>query len=208
MTVDAVSAFSKRRLSRVRVSDDRDYRQVAAHAPRALHPAAGANLLDLFFEKMDSVTHAAPIDFEFCFAGTASADSAHQPRHLNARAGQARQHVFQLRKLDLNLSFAALRALGKDIEDELSAIDDLEVGRFVDRAHLRGREILIEDDRVRAELQAANDQLIELAFADQRSRIELLPCAERSSRARRLPPNARVREARPSTPARAKRSRW
>jgi hypothetical protein len=60
-------------------------------------------------------------------------------------------------------------------KNKLSAIDDLEVCGFIDHAHLGRTEILIEDDRVHAKLQAANDQLIEFAFAYQRSRIELGP---------------------------------
>ena len=37
---------------------------------------------------------------------------------------EARQHVAELRQLDLNLTFGGLRALGEDVEDELRAVDD------------------------------------------------------------------------------------
>src|SRR5437660_1176976 len=102
---------------------------------------------------MYSVTHAAAINLELCFAGAASSNSTHQSRHLDSRAGKAREHILQLRKLNLNLSFAALRTLGEDVEYKLGAINDFQVGRFIDHANLGRRQVLIEDDDVGAQLQ-------------------------------------------------------
>ena len=47
---------------------------------------------------------------------------------------EARQRVLELRELDLELAVAALGALGEDVEDELRAVDDLEVGVLRDGA--------------------------------------------------------------------------
>ena len=85
---------------------------------------------------------------------------------------EARQQVLELRQLDLQLAVARLRALREDVEDELRAVDDLEVGRFGDRAHLRGRELAVEDDQVCAELQRADEQVVELALAEHGARVD------------------------------------
>src|SRR5262249_61347349 len=92
-----------------------------------------------------------------------------------AAAGQPRQQVFQLRQFDLNAPLGSLRALSEDVQDQLRAVENFQVGGLVDGAHLRGREFAVEDDHVRAELQAADDDVVELALAGQRFRIERLP---------------------------------
>src|SRR5690606_10265745 len=71
------------------------------------------------------------------------------------------------------LALGALRALGEDVEDELGAVEHLQRGRGRDVARLGGGEVAVEDDHVRAELQAAQDDLLELAFAHQILGVEL-----------------------------------
>src|SRR5215470_13793148 len=134
--------------------------------------AAFADVFQFVLEQRDAITHSAAINFELGFAGAAAADAAHQPGHLGAAAGQSRQQVFQLRQLDLNAPFGGLRALGENVQNQLGAVENFQVGGLVDGAHLRGREFAVEDNHVSAELQAANDDVVELALAGERFRIE------------------------------------
>src|SRR6266498_4854273 len=156
----------------VGVTDDRDHGHVAPDALDSALAPAFADVFQFVFEQRDAFAHAAAVDFELGFAGSAPADAAHQPGHLGAAAGQPRQQVLQLRQLDLNASLGGLRALGEDVQDQLRAVENLQVGGLVDGAHLGGREFAVEDDHVRAELQTADDDVVELALADQRLRVE------------------------------------
>ena len=87
---------------------------------------------------------------------------------------EARQRVLELRELDLELAVPALGALGEDVEDELRAVDDLEVGELRDGARLRGRELAVEDEHVRVELDRADDDLLELALAHDELRVDVV----------------------------------
>src|SRR6185369_10608386 len=87
--------------------------------------------LDLTFETIDAVANAAPIRFEFCFAGASSADAAGQPRKRRILTGdQSRQQILELGQLDLNLSFSRLCALREDVENQLRSVDDFEIRSF------------------------------------------------------------------------------
>ncbi len=74
-------------------------------------------------ELVDAALNAPAIGFELGFAGTARADAAAQLRHGFAAPGKARQHVFELRQLHLELAFAGAGVAGKNIEDELGAVE-------------------------------------------------------------------------------------
>jgi len=72
-----------------------------------------------------------------------------QTRHLHAPASQPRQHVVELRQFHLQPAFPGPRPEGKNVEDELGPIDDLDVELFFEVSLLRRRKILIENDGVR-----------------------------------------------------------
>ena len=90
----------------------------------------------------------AAIGFQLGFAGTAGADAAAELRHLHAASRQSRQQVLQLRQFHLELAFTGARVAGKDVEDELGAIDDAQVELALQVALLRWRQLVIEDDEV------------------------------------------------------------
>ena len=62
--------------------------------------------------------------------------------------------------------------LGEDVEDQLRAVEDLEVGGGGDVAQLARRQLAIEDEDVGAEVHGADDQLLELAPADAGAAVE------------------------------------
>ena len=66
-------------------------------------------------------------------------------------------------------------AAREDVEDQLRAVDDLEVGGLRDRAGLGGCQVLIHHDEVCRETQGADDQVFQLAGAHQGSGVEGRP---------------------------------
>src|ERR1044071_5960713 len=129
----------KRRLARVGIADNRDDRKLALASHLASFLPALRETVYLFFEAIDSIAHAATVCLKFRFTRPSSADAAREPRKGGILSGnQARQQVFHLRQLYLNLAFARLCALGKDVEDELRAVNNFEVGRFGERTNLSG----------------------------------------------------------------------
>ena len=68
---------------------------------------------------------------------------------MRPHTDQARQQVLILRKLDLKSALFCLRPLGEDIENEAAAIEHLHAELFAQNAHLRGREVIVEDDHCR-----------------------------------------------------------
>src|SRR5262245_58382094 len=97
---------------------------------------------------MDPCADAPPVGLELGFARASGANTAAKARQRVAGADQPRQQVFQLRELDLQLALARPRATGEDVEDQLSAIDDLAADRLLDLAQLRGRQLVVEDEDV------------------------------------------------------------
>src|SRR6202007_1055330 len=113
----------ERRLSGIRISDQGHGRDRRRLAPLALLAADAPDGLDLLLYISYAPRDLSTVGFELRFTGTARADAAAELRHLNAMSSQARQHVLQLRELDLQLAFAGARLARKNVEDELGAVD-------------------------------------------------------------------------------------
>src|SRR5438270_4323197 len=96
----------------------------------------------------DAAINLAAVGLELGFAGSAGADAAAELRHLDTASGEARQHVFELCKFDLQLAFAGTGVAGKDVEDQLGAIDDAGLHDLLDVALLRRREVVVKEDKV------------------------------------------------------------
>ncbi len=90
----------------------------------------------------------AAVGLQLGFTGAARSNAAAQLRHLYTASRQSRQQVLQLRQFHLKLSLAGARMAGKDVEDELGAIDHPQVEPTLQIALLRWREFVIEDDQV------------------------------------------------------------
>ena len=72
-----------------------------------------------------------------------------------------------LRKLDLQPPLACLRPAREHIEDQRSPVDDLHVIQcFLQIALLRGRELVVADDRIDAVALDVLENLVDLALAD------------------------------------------
>ncbi len=142
----------------------------------AASPSQGADArkrIDLALEARDLLAHAPAIDLQLGLARPATADAAGEPRQAVPAPLEPRQSIPELRQLDLQLTVAGRRALREDVEDQLAAIEDLELGLLGDRTSLGRREVAIEDQHVREALHAAKHDLLELALADQVTGVHL-----------------------------------
>ncbi len=126
---------------------------------------------EIELELIDAALNAAAIGFELGFAGSAGADAAAQLRHGFAAAGEARQHVFELRQLHLQLALAGAGVAGKDVEDQLRAIEHAARQSGLKVAQLRGREVVIEENQVGLRGSGDAGDLLDLAGADERGGI-------------------------------------
>ena len=80
-----------------------------------------------------------------------------------AAAGEPRQQVFELRKLDLPLALARASAPREDVEDQLRAIDDLPLELLLELPELRRRELVVEDDEVNVRFGACGGEARDFA---------------------------------------------
>ena len=163
----------ERRLAGVGVADDGDDGELAPLPPAAADLPLAREVGDAPVEVGDAVADAPAVDFQLRLARPASADAARQPRERVVALAEARKEVLELRELDLQLAVGALGALGEDVQNQLSAVEDLEARLLGDVAALRGAQVAVEDDDVRHELHRAQDELLELALAHQVARVRL-----------------------------------
>ena len=74
--------------------------------------------------------------------------------------------MLELRQFDLELAFPRARPLGKNIEDERRAVEDLAIEHLLEVAALGRGEFVVKDDRIDIRLAAMKGELIRLALAD------------------------------------------
>jgi hypothetical protein len=171
--VGARQRIEQRRLSGVRVANQRNGRHGRLLPPLAKLPAPLPHLLDGLADRVNARANPAAVGFELRFARSPGADAAAQPRQRRAGPDEARQQIFQLGQLHLQLPFPRSRPPGEDIEDELRAVDDLAVDRFLDVAELSGRELVVEDDDVGVRFGAGRRQADDLAGPEKGRGIRL-----------------------------------
>jgi hypothetical protein len=71
---------------------------------------------------LDAIAEQTSVGFQLRFTWAPETDTTLLPLQVRPAAHQARRQVFQLRQLDLQLTFEAARPLRKDVEDQPSAI--------------------------------------------------------------------------------------
>ena len=89
-------------------------------------------------------------------------------------AGETRLQIAQLRDLDLELALESARALGEDVENQLTAIDDAELELLFEITRLRGAQGVVEDGERCAALMSEFADLGGLAPADEGARVDVL----------------------------------
>ena len=76
-----------------------------------------------------------------------------------------------MRQFHLQLAFTCPGVAGKNVQDELCAVDHTCLDHLLDIALLRGRQIVIEKDQIRRYGSRGSGNLLKLAPPDQRGRI-------------------------------------
>ena len=122
----------------------------------------------------DAVANAPAVGFQFLLARAARADSAGLPGKLFRASGEARQHVIQLRELDLQLPFAAARVARKNIQDQLRAVNHAAFGALFEVAQLRRRKIAVKHDQRRVVQMRFDFHFLDLAAPDHGGGIDLV----------------------------------
>jgi len=79
---------------------------------------------------------------------------------------QSRQRVLRAGELDLDLGLMRLRVVDEDLQDQLGAVDDGGLGELLEGAHLRGREVVVDEDHAGLELVGEVAHLLGLALAE------------------------------------------
>ena len=115
----------------------------------------------------DAAVNFSTVGFELSFPRSAGSDAAAKLRHLDAASRQARQHVLQLRQLYLQLTFAGAGVPGKDVEDELSAVDYAALDNSFYVALLGSSEVVIEEEKVSVYRCSRACDLFQFARANQ-----------------------------------------
>ena len=90
---------------------------------------------------------------------------------MRPHTDEARQQILILRQLDLQSALLCLGALGKNIEDQPAAVKHLHAQFLRQHAHLRGREVIVENCH---RCLGRADQFLDLrhlALADEAARV-------------------------------------
>ena len=75
--------------------------------------------------------------------------------------------MVELRQFDLQFTFRALGAQGKNVEDQARAVNDAALQQAFEVALLRGRQIVIENDEIRLVRCDLGADFLHLAFASE-----------------------------------------
>ena len=114
----------ERRLSDVGVAGERDGRSSCAQTLLASRRALALKRAQAPLEERDTCASESAVGLELTLAGPTRPDTATQALEMLPHASHAREVVFELRELDLELAFRRPCVLGEDVENQLRAVDD------------------------------------------------------------------------------------
>ena len=163
----------ERRLSDVRVPGQRDGRRAGPLALLASGRSPAPEVAQATLDEGDARPRDTAVALELALARAARADATAQSFQVLPHASHPRKVVFELRELDLELSFGAPGVLREDVEDELGAIDDARLQRILERALLGGAELVVDEQDLGLRPGVRLLELRELALADEGARIRV-----------------------------------
>jgi len=142
----------QRRLAGIGVADQRHIGEALPPlAARALGLALGLHRDDLELQFGNAVTNLAAVEFGVRLAGTAASHPAALPPLRPGELGrfaQTRCHVAKPGDLNLRLGSTRARVTVKDLEDDHGAVHDLAARLQLEVARLRGRDLVIDQQRL------------------------------------------------------------
>ena len=160
-------------LSGVGVADQRDRGHGNGLPAFALQTAYAADRFQLAAKLHQAALDLAAIGFKLRFTRAACADATASLRHGQSSSSQARQHVFELGKLNLQLALAGAGVTGEYVEDELRTVHHAARKRILKISLLRGAEVVIKKNERRFRRSGDGADLVHLAAAHERSRVGL-----------------------------------
>ena len=119
--------------------------------------------------------------FELLLARAPDADPALVARQVGPHPLQPGHRVLELRQLDLEVGLVGPRPGGEDVEDDLGPVDHLDAQELLQVPRLGGAEVVVEDDEVGLVRLDQLLQLLDLARADVRGDVRLLPLLEHAA---------------------------
>ena len=161
-----MSGVQKRRLADVRVARECDLRRLRAHALFAPRRAPALDILEAVPQHGDPAACDPAVGLELRLARPACADAAAEPFEVLPHPAHARQVVFELRELDLQLPLGGDGVLGEDVEDQLRPVDDPCLQRVLEEPLLHRIELVVDDQALSVRRSEALLDLLELALAD------------------------------------------
>ena len=171
--IGAGERVQERRFSDVRVAGESDGRSGRAHALLASRRALALKRAQAPLEERDTRASESAVGLELTLARPARPDTAAQALEVLPHASHAREVVFELRELDLELAFGRPRVLSEDVEDQLRAVDHARAELVLERALLRRAELVVGDEDLRRRAGVRRLELAELALPDERPRIRM-----------------------------------
>jgi hypothetical protein len=96
-------------------------------------------------------------------------------------APEAGKRVVELGDLDLDPRLPRARPAGEDVENELRAIDDVDIEELLDVPRLGRRQIVVEDDEVRFPVVYLPGELLDLPLADEGGAVDSRSVLERAA---------------------------
>ena len=147
--------IEERRLARVRVAGERDCGDGRGLAACSHGLAPLLHVLELSPERRDPVASEAAVGLDLGLARAPGADAAvHSPGteslEVRPQPAHAREVVFELRELDLELALGRVRVVGEDVQNHRGAVDHRDVERGLEVSLLPGRQLVVAGNEVRA----------------------------------------------------------
>jgi hypothetical protein len=130
----------------------------------------------------DAAVNFSFVSLKLSFTRAASADTAAQLRHFDTPPAKPGQHVFELRQFHLHLAFTRSSVAGKNIKNELSAVNDARVHHFFNIALLRSSEVVIKQNQISRYGSGCARNLLQFAFPNDRCRIRTVPALQEFAR--------------------------
>ena len=123
-----------------------------------------AEFLQFFLQPFDTITDETTIHLKLRLArATTHADTAALALEVRPAANQSRHQVLHLRQLNLPLTLGAACALGKNIQNQIGAINHPYVDEFFNVANLDRRKLMIEHHQIGIVLGHARGQFFDLS---------------------------------------------
>src|SRR5687767_11254991 len=110
-----------------------------------LHCALRLHVSEFFLQRLHTLRKQPPVGLELRFTRAAQTNATLLPFQMGPAAHEPRCKMLELRKLHLDFTFVAARALREDIEYETGAVYDTAVQALLEVALLHRRKLVVEN---------------------------------------------------------------